>query len=300
MDFTMSNIAFLVILTLVLQCHGSIWERRPWQGYGRNFLDRYQRIPSQVETAKKIMKTFLGRDDRRLYKRSLGGGIFYDVVFVLDSSASVGSKEFKNSVLALQTLITRAQDDTLYAGVTFSTTANVTFNFTDPLDAMKHIGQIIYDPGMTNTQEALDVCRYKLFLTNKSGYRRLSYKRLLIVTDGQSNVEKQKTLYNAFRLKNMGIEIFVVAVGKYLRGIAEIVGLASSSDAHLYRTDYIAVHGITSQNDTLTSASTTFNNVKNTFTDTEGFWSLMDAASPLAPSVLGVAELSVVAILFIA
>ena len=59
--------------------------------------------------------------------------------------------------------------------------------------------------------------------------------RVLIVTDGQSNVDKQKTLYRAFQLKSTGTEIFVIAVGDYLKGISEIVGLASSTDAHLYR-----------------------------------------------------------------
>lgn len=183
----------------------------------------------------KLMKYFLDRDPQRLTKRAASDGIFYDVGFVLDSSGSVGSKEFKNAILALQTLITRAKDDTLYAGIAFSTTANVTFNFTNPLKAMKKLGKTVYVPGKTNTQEALDKCRRELFLKKESGYRRLSYKRLLVVTDGQSNIEKQKTLYNAFRLKNMGIEIFVVAIGSYLKGIAEIVGLASSTDAHLYR-----------------------------------------------------------------
>jgi Mg-chelatase subunit ChlD len=181
------------------------------------------------------MKFFLNRDISRLSKRSTSDGIFYDVVFLLDSSGSVGLKEFRNSILALQTLVTRAKTDTLYAGITFSTVANVTFNFTRPLDAMKHIGKTHYVPGMTNTQQALDVCRTNLFLRRGTGYRRLSYKRILVVTDGQSNLEKEKTLYNAFRLKNMGVEIFVIAVGKYLKGIAEIVGLASSTDAHLYR-----------------------------------------------------------------
>lgn len=184
------------------------------------------------------MTKFLDRKDEanRISKRDVDdGGLMYDVVFMLDSSASVGGQDFKNAVMALQTLITRAKDSTLYAGVTFSSTANVTFNFTNPLDAMKHIGKITYVPGLTNTQEALHVCREELFRNKKSGYRRLSYKRILIVTDGQSNVKKQLTLYKAFRLKNMGIEVFVVAVGNYLRGIAEIVGLASSTDAHLYR-----------------------------------------------------------------
>ena len=90
--------------------------------------------------------------------------------------------------------------------------------------------------GKTNTQAALELARVNVFnVSAHSGVRVNSFKRALILTDGQSNVKKEKTLYNAFRLKEAGIEIFVIAVGKYLSGISEIVGLASSTDAHLYR-----------------------------------------------------------------
>ena len=93
-----------------------------------------------------------------------------------------------------------------------------------------------YDAGKTNTQAALQLARESVFNESaNSGVRINSFKRTLIVTDGQSNVKKEKTLYNAFRLKEAGIEIFVIAVGKYMPGISEIVGLASSTDAHLYR-----------------------------------------------------------------
>ncbi|KXJ19100.1 collagen alpha-1(XXII) chain [Exaiptasia diaphana] len=231
----MYTLTISVILLLSVPCWGGIWERGRRLQKRKNFLDRYQHVPSKVQTARKLMTNFLDRNSNRRLKREIENGIFYDVVFLLDSSSSVGKKEFRNAVLALQTLITRAKDDTVYAGITFATTANVTFTFTNPLDAMKHIGQIKYRPGLTNTQEALEICREELFRKIKSGMRRLSYKRILIVTDGQSNVKKQLTLYKAFKLKNMGIEIFVIAVGGYLRGIAEIVGLASSTDAHLYR-----------------------------------------------------------------
>lgn len=88
---------------------------------------------------------------------------------------------------------------------------------------------------MTNTQDALEVCRKELILNRKSGARPGVRKRVLIITDGQSNVEKHKTLFRAFQLKMTGTQIFVIAIGKYLRGISEIVGLASSTDAHLYR-----------------------------------------------------------------
>ena len=90
---------------------------------------------------------------------------------------------------------------------------------------------------MTNTQAALRLCKKQFFLNRNSGLRNISYKRVLILTDGRSNVEEDKTLYNAFSLKEIGAEIFVIAVGKYLKGILEIVGMASSTNDHLYRVE---------------------------------------------------------------
>ena len=43
------------------------------------------------------------------------------------------------------------------------------------------------------------------------------------------------TLFKAFNLKQDGVEIFVVAVGGFSFGIQEILGLASSTDRHLFR-----------------------------------------------------------------
>lgn len=67
-----------------------------------------------------------------------------------------------------------------------------------------------------------------------------SFKRIFLLTDGQSNVKKRETLYKAFQLKMMGVEIFVMAVGNYIRGINELVSIASSSDTHLFRVESMA------------------------------------------------------------
>lgn len=56
-----------------------------------------------------------------------------------------------------------------------------------------------------------------------------------MVTDGQSNIKKDLVKFNANRLKSMGVEVFVIAVGEYLEGIKEMVEIASSTDAHMYR-----------------------------------------------------------------
>lgn len=70
---------------------------------------------------------------------------------------------------------------------------------------------------------------------------------MLIVTDGQANIKKQLSLIRkqprapalekALKLKQSGIEVFVVAVGEYLDGIEELSKMASSPNAHMYRVE---------------------------------------------------------------
>ena len=50
---------------------------------------------------------------------------------------------------------------------------------------------------------------------------------VFLVTDGQSNVQKQLTIPKADALKKSGVQIFVVAVGTYINGIHEMVKVAS-------------------------------------------------------------------------
>lgn len=69
----------------------------------------------------------------------------------------------------------------------------------------------------------------------RSGFDPEGFKNVLLVTDGLSNIGKDMTLFKAFSLKNDGVEIFVVAIGGFTFGIAEIIGLASSTDRHLFR-----------------------------------------------------------------
>ena len=60
------------------------------------------------------------------------------------------------------------------------------------------------------------------------GGRPLSRRMVFLVTDGQSNVKQHLTIPNAEALKKSNVEIFVVAVGKYIAGIQEMVRVASS------------------------------------------------------------------------
>lgn len=166
----------------------------------------------------------------------------FDAIFIIDSSASIRPKDYKNTLRALQLLTGKADRDRRYAAITFSYNATVRFNFTTRRDTVYKLRKIPFEAGKTNTQDALDICRRELILNSKCGGRPGVRKRVLIVTDGQSNVDKEKTLYRALQIKATGTQIFVIAVGRYLRGLSEIVGLASSTDAHLYRVR--DVHGL--------------------------------------------------------
>ncbi|KAL9984408.1 hypothetical protein ACROYT_G006696 [Oculina patagonica] len=69
----------------------------------------------------------------------------------------------------------------------------------------------------------------------QTGARAGSFRRVLIVTDGQSNIKRDRTLWKAMDLKLNGAEIFVIGIGEYVEGIDELAHLATTLDAHLYR-----------------------------------------------------------------
>ena len=59
---------------------------------------------------------------------------------------------------------------------------------------------------------------------------------VFLVTDGHSNRNKHLTVPNANALKTSGVDIYVVAVGNYIRGINEMVKVASyPADKFLFR-----------------------------------------------------------------
>ena len=50
----------------------------------------------------------------------------------------------------------------------------------------------------------------------------------MLLTDGHSNVHPHKTVPNAKKLKDAGVEVFVIAVGgKHMQGINEMAHIAS-------------------------------------------------------------------------
>lgn len=68
-----------------------------------------------------------------------------------------------------------------------------------------------------------------------------NFRKVLLVTDGQSNIDEEWTKHNAQALKDDGVEVYVVAVGTFNNGIDEIVKVASyPPEKYLYRVDKLA------------------------------------------------------------
>lgn len=200
-----------------------------------------QQIPSPQETAEKFERFFLNpsyedlasthRNKRQLFN-------YFDVVYIIDSSSSISELQFKRGLEAISQMVAKSKPASRHGVITIATKGNIALNFTNSGTAGKQLRMLNRTGGKTNTQDALDTC-YKMFEDSKYGSRDGSFKRALIVTDGQSNIKKHLTIDKALRLKQAGIEVFVIAVGEYLDGIEELSKMASSPNAHMYRVEDI-------------------------------------------------------------
>ena len=131
-------------------------------------------------------------------------------------------------------LIDRGAPETRHAVITVASQAQLAFNFTSGEQANKNLEKLERTGGKTNMQEAL-AKSLNIFQNPWFGSRVGSFKRVMVVTDGQSNIKRNKTISRATELKLNGAEIFVVGIGEYLDGIDELARMASSPNAHLFR-----------------------------------------------------------------
>ena len=80
--------------------------------------------------------------------------------------------------------------------------------------------------GKTFTAEALDMVRDVMY-SPSCGDRSYASDLVIIVTDGNSNVQPEKTLPSAVALKEKVSHVMVVAIGKNFADMVEIRGMAS-------------------------------------------------------------------------
>ena len=90
-----------------------------------------------------------------------------------------------------------------------------------------------------DTQYSHDSLSYKSHILPVVGGRANARKVVLLVTDGQSNIKRHLTIPNAKKLKNMGVAIYVVAVGPNIDGIGEMVKVAGTNDPYTRPDNYL-------------------------------------------------------------
>ena len=115
------------------------------------------------------MKYFLRRQDsitkaRVKRQASSADNRTNNVIYVIDSSNSIRAENFKKGLRALVYLTERASPKTLYAVVNFATEATIlTPTFISMNETISLLPTVHRKAGLTNTQEALQVCKDMLF-----------------------------------------------------------------------------------------------------------------------------------------
>ncbi|XP_068691484.1 von Willebrand factor-like [Montipora foliosa] len=190
-------------------------------------------IPPLEETRHKMMTYLLDRHDNSRDKRFTP---YYDVVFVLDSSESVSRADFNVSVSVAKSLVTRFEPDSRFAAITFGANASVSFNFKSPkLTTELLISKMHHQGGNKSILNALETTQNGLLLNRDSGVREGSQKRVVLVANGPATENLQSLTWAASRIKALGPEIFLVALGDRIPSVKELVAIPTSTDAHFYR-----------------------------------------------------------------
>lgn len=140
----------------------------------------------------------------------------YDIAFVLDLSGSLydvyalGMEIIRQIVYGLEFRFDRSRA----ALVLYSDTSYVRFylnTYQDKSDILQALS-VEEIGGRTNTQAALQMVLDQVFISS-NGDRGNVENKVVLITDGGSNIQENETIQKATNLKNNGGRIYVVAVG---------------------------------------------------------------------------------------
>lgn len=173
-----------------------------------------------------------------------------DVVFVLDSSASIWEPDFDRQVDFVKNIVKQFKigpNNTQVGIVTFGQYHTLRFHlnkYHDSEELQKAIGWIRFKPGRTtNTGDAITYMSNEMF-KEENGARENFPKVAVVITDGKST-ETKKTIEAARVAREMGIHLFAIGVGKkYDR--KELENIANKpSDEYVFTVDnYSALKNI--------------------------------------------------------
>jgi len=184
-----------------------------------------------------------------------------DIVYVLDASSSIGEKNFwvlKQFTIDVMKGLWVAPDESRIATVTYANHAETLWGFSEYSDEAtleEQLWDVHWTMGTTNTADGLQH-GWEIIKEQARG----EVKHIVIlITDGESNVQQDQTIPTAEAMQEDGIEIFVIGIGQVNED--ECRGIASEiKDEHFhYVPNYNALVGITNSiiNDTCAAANKT-------------------------------------------
>ena len=155
-----------------------------------------------------------------------------DLVFVIDASTSVGSGNFKLVLNFVESIVkdTNIESQDVRVGLlVFSTSTEIRFTlgqYTSKQKIIEEIRAIPFTSGSANTADALLAMRTKVFGTNED---RPDVKNVaIIITDGPSNINSDRTLQEADDVHKDGITVY--GIGIDVQDTTELDRIASSPD----------------------------------------------------------------------
>ncbi|MRC56833.1 VWA domain-containing protein, partial [Bacillus thuringiensis] len=116
--------------------------------------------------------------------------------------------------------------------VTYSDSAKARFHLNSYTDKTSVLNAISYtlENGRTNTASGIDMARYNMFSSNK-GDRAGDQNYAVIITDGNSNINRGGTIPAANGARRAGIKMIAIGIGENRKvDRSEINGIANDPD----------------------------------------------------------------------
>ena len=159
-----------------------------------------------------------------------------DLIFVLDSSGSVGSSNFQNVRNFVSNLVSQLEigpDNTQVGLINFDSSYRVEFHLNTHQDSsslVRAIANIPYSGGGTNTAAALTILLSEFSTVNGARQLQEGIPRVaIVVTDGHSN-SRTATITAANNLHANNIIVYAVGVGSGIDTV-ELNAIASDPDS---------------------------------------------------------------------
>ena len=146
----------------------------------------------------------------------------YDIGFILDASSSIKYDDWeteKSFVKKLAKVLRISSEEGRAAVTVFERYAKVMIKFSDHKSFHKFesaVDELQQTKGSTNIGNALEVALEKMFQTS-NGMRKDSTKAVVLITDGQNNVNKYKYIdygFLATKFRKANIKIIVIGIGR--------------------------------------------------------------------------------------